>query len=313
MNNKKLILLGICAIVLVVFVFVFRKSGSSLHKKDINFAFKKDISKIERILIEGDKVFELNKINSEWLVDNKIKANDQKVSNLFFILDKIQMTHPASNELEKTLIDYIQNDGSKIELFCKNKSVYKLQYSKYNNSYVALNRYNKPYFIELNGYNHIPIYEILSVDENDWKENMLLNVTSNEIKQIQLRYKYDSSRDFMLITSNPITIKDSEGEVVLKLSINNALDYLHFFEGIEYSVRDTIKYIANYSIQLFDFEMIQSDNTKITISGFPLFDKTSNSISVSHFEAVINNLDSVMINYSLFDPILVTKDYFLKK
>ncbi|MCG8697401.1 MAG: hypothetical protein MI922_05055 [Bacteroidales bacterium] len=304
---KKILTLGAFLVVIAGILFLMvRNNSTTLSKKNTPQPLK-DLKKITHLDISSPQgEYKIIKDGEIWNSGNQeVKAI--KVKALLGALHTFSIYAPVSMENSKAYIDSIIKGGVYLELDKK----YRLYLANINNRNIALvPGAEQPYIIEITGLPNINIEKLVTVNDY-WFDNYVFTQQVSNIQSIQIKYPNDDSRSFQIQKreGGNVTLVDSKAIDVVP---QNMTDYLGFFTPLHYSLASN-QQVENWpeGKDYFECEMIYlKDTTHVKARHFHAEYGTG---SEQRFIAVLNRKDTVVFQYLDWDPLLITKEYFLKK
>jgi hypothetical protein len=314
MKNNLLYLLLFIVAALICLVFLVGNNKSSFSKKDTIYALKKEAS-FDKISIEsGTNKFFIEKVDGKWLIDGKDDANASKIANMINALENVQMQFPVPAEAAGRIHDSILKNGTTISLYKKNKVGYQLRFFDFNYRTAALTPKGEPVLIQIRTYTNLPLGVIISNNRTAWRKNLLFNFNKNNINHVKLYYTAKPDDGFLLQNiDSTIRVFSVDGKEDKNIDVQNANDYLNFFKEVCYETRDKNKYTEDFSTVAFSMEIENKIGDKTWVQGYNLYQPNTTIKDINTFAAIVNNRDTIHLNYSILDPILVAHSYFLKK
>jgi hypothetical protein len=308
-------ILPLTVILLVLLAFVYRQRNSTLDRNESVLPYSEN-EKVDRIEItdSGNNTLLLNKKDDIWYVEDKNTANPAKVKDLFNILKNIQIQSAVLKNNEDLFSDHLSKTGKTVQLFSNNKLNYEIKFTDKEDRNYAATKSGKLFYISIRGLDATLINKYTNTNPNEWYDKVIINLQPNEISSILLE-RTDKLQDGFKIENkgNQVFLYNTKEELIENISEESIHDYLNFFSGIQYSLIDTSRQIPNPNNLLFSLQINTNIAKIIHIDGFEMIEKSTLESDKTKFVGIINNSLMVKLNYSDFDPILVERDYFLKK
>lgn len=286
--------------------FIVRNNSTTLSKKNTPQPLK-DLKKITHLDISSPHgQYEIVKDGEIWKSGNQeVKAI--KVKAMLGALHTFSIYAPVSEENSLVYANWISKSGVYLEL---NKK-YRLHLAHINNRNIAMvPGVEQPYIIEITGLPNINIEKLVTVNDY-WFDNYVFTQPTINIQSIQIKYARDNNHGFLIQKERDgsIFLTNSKASDVIQ---QNILDYLGFFTPLHYSMAndEQIKKWRN-GRDYFEFELTHLKDT--TVIKARHFQSDFNAESEQRFIAVLNQKDTVIFQYLDWDPILISKEYFLKK
>ncbi len=307
------ILAGTLLSLLIVYLLAGNRK-STLSKKRTDFAFSRS-QLVNMIVIEKqNKKLTLVRQNNQWQLTNGEKVNNKMVHNLFGVVKLLKMHAPVSREKYHSVSDSIIKHGTSLSFLDGKKKLYELRYIEMNNRNIALNSKNAPFYITVPGHSRIALEKMASNDAINWKDKLLINFSKEQIASVLVDFPEQEKSSYSIINKNnaPKLLDTNKKEISNTLQ-EKLSDYLHFFKGISYETFDTNLYTAPITNSIFGLEINLKKDISLKINAYPVYNKTKKERDKNIFAGVINLTDTVILKYSDFDPIILSKEYFIKK
>jgi hypothetical protein len=314
MKHKSTIISISAVAILIALALIFKPNTSTLKTDKIGLK-SSDTQKTDRIEIlhASGKVILVRDAN-QWTTSAGEKADQKKVAKLFKAMKAIQIKSPVAKATAAALAEDLTHNGTSVHFYYREKELYRLTFGSYNsNNYFKLKK-DQFYFFSIKGMEQQLLDNYTSTDINLWLERLLINLKPDEIATIVMEYPQDPYSGFRIENDiNDLKIVTIQNQQLNNIDPEITDDYLHFFSGIRYSQIDTIKTPVNKQHYLFRLVIKTSETKVIHLDTFELLNAETRQPDVSKFAAIVNGGFLVGLNYSDFDPIIVEKDYFLKK
>jgi hypothetical protein len=318
MKNYILLILVVLVLGLAAY-FSMNRKGSTLHKRDIHFAVEVPDA-ITKILIESKNArTDLEKINNQWHVNGE-EGNQERIHDLLIISELIEADAPVSFSQTDSINQQLKN-GTRISFYEGKRRIYSFLLCKWENMLFARNiRSEKPFRVSVKGYPNIDLVRVFSASATDWTSNILIDLTPDAIEQVKIDYPSKQSRSFHLIVAEngKYTLFGPDStNLSLKVDHEIAKEYCSFFSKIRFthlpdSVKVDIAVIRNQK-PLFILNIKSSGNKPIRLEGYQKVDSLTHVADSYRFYTIDPDRGLILLNFSDFDPILVSPEYFLKK
>ena len=275
-RNKNINLIVILALLIlssIVFGLTDGTVSNTIKNTDI-FSIQ-DTSKIDQISIESvNERILLTKIDGIWMLDNKLKAEQNIVKILLSILKDAEVTRSVPASQQKEIASLIKNKGYLVQI-SSDGDVQKAFYSAGNEnktvSYMMEVDDTEPYIMNIPGYGSY-VAGIFEIPKNDWRDRLILSTNWRTLQKLNINYtefpEYDLTIKFDF---NFLTV-----EGVQKLDTSRMMAFIDEFNFLQ-----TDRYLVNGQNEKYDsllqtpatvslsIEDINSDNSK-SIDFFPL-------------------------------------------
>lgn len=286
------------------------KQKSSTLKRSDSIQFEKSNKTIDLIEIEGQggkvKLFLSNQI---WMAELETEAQQTKVNQLLDALENLQL----QSALAGTFNDSLSKEMMMLKLYANGKKVYQLKFGTLNQKNIIETPRGNLYYAQVKGLPDLLLPILASSSAEDWYNHLLINFKPELIQRIRIEYPGKAEAGFSIETDSMKLLSSAGTLIPEPIDSQNLQDYLHFFTGLQYSPLDTSIFIPNPSEELFRLVIEDRHSKAVYLNGFSLTDQQTGQTSTIFFAAIVNNRLLVKLNFADYDPLLVERDYFLKK
>jgi hypothetical protein len=310
---------------LITVLLIFSNPWETLDKKGENLALKNPENVTSALLTWNSDTIELTKIKNRWEVNHHFSARPRSINLLLHILEDVEIKSPVSRKNHDAVLKRLHAGGKQLIVFNDSKKLktYLIATDSVS-TYMMLEGSKTPYRVELRGYSGVNMYELLPVRLDFWRNNVLFNFNPAEIASVEVIYpgrpddSYKISRNdkaYRLFRwNNDKELKDADDMTIL--------DYLGFFSKVEFdlpsdSLRQKALAVTESNDPIFMMTVITIEGVENTVKAYrmPVGGKSdSGRYNTDNFYALINNdSELVIMNYTDFDPLLKSVNYFLKK
>lgn len=304
-NIQLIVILTSLVVVLIALSFFDQRQERLDVPRDLfNLEDTNEINKVQ--FSAKNMSNELEFQNNQWIVNQKFQADRQRVTVLFSVLKQVKVRKKVA-KLEQSMVDsLLQNSGVKVQFYSRNKvaSEFSVAGNKENNI-TYFSDGVETYIVQIPGYN-VYIADIFSLDENGWRDPLVINMDWNNLGSVEMIYPEKSDEAFKVDFTNRnfmiegISQPDSArvGNFLDDVSTLYVNDYLFESELSDYNNYVTRKQAtvlvtdvgrSHYSIEFFDI----IDNNQILVR--------------------IDSMQYALIDYSKAKKILKPKSFFLPK
>ncbi len=188
-RNKKLLAI-LLALIAVVVVLYFVKDESD--KIDINrevFAYDNP-SQIDQVSIDlGEEVVNLSFDGARWLVNDRYKADPQRIKVLFAVLKQIRARRAAARQQQDSLKSAMSTKGQAVSFLSKGEELHRFDIM--GNPEKGLTFISQPqediFLAEIPGYRSY-LAGIFEVDEQGWRDPLVFDINWRNIKAVRMIY-----------------------------------------------------------------------------------------------------------------------------
>jgi len=322
MRRKILYTLAFTALAAIAAVLMVTNRNSTLQKRNMNFALVEPslVDRIELSNATGRMVIE--KDGDNWQLNGKVPARTQTVTRFLQAMARIEVLSPASRSIRDTLICRIDERGTKVKLYRRNRTLLSVMvvYEKdlIPGTYMMDERFREPFRVGLTGYEGDNFSGLFAPVISRWKDNILLDYRPEDIAVIRMEYPQYPGQSFV-ITVNPgqaPRLDPVNGSGTPRLvDPQEITDYLTCFSGIRYDLTNR---------HLYDSVLLKEPFALLTLT-----DKTQHVFSMKAFRIPVpggtgydvnrylalpaGDSLPLVVKYSDTDPIMKSYRDFLKK
>lgn len=339
MNKRNSIIFILFFLLCIAAFFVYKtKSGlSTVHDDDSrNFKFK-DTASITKIFLadkQGNQSI-LERTAQGWIVNGKFACRAEAILNLLEVIRNVEVKMSVPLSLQKTVIKFMSTSAIKVEIYCKDELV-KQYYVGHEtddseSSYMLLTdidkgkNYENPYACFIPGFKGFlqPRY---IVNENDWRDRVVMNFTPPQIKQISIKnYLWpDSSFSIEVVNTTHFKLKNKQG-VDLAFDEAKLKQYLFYFQNISYEglISNRNKKLQDSLILVKPFASISITTQDYKNHVYEFYRKqfvgdVNPELGITYkydpdrlFMNYDNRKEWALIQYFVFGKLLINQSYFL--
>ncbi len=297
-------------VLLAAAAFGLKQKNSTLKRSE-SIRFEKVNTPVDLIEIEGQgRKVNLFLTNQVWMADMETQAQQTKINQLLDALENLQL-QSASEITDK---DSLAEAMLTLRLYSNGRKIYQLNFATLNHRNIIKARKGHTYFAQVAGKPDLLLTDLVSTNAADWYNQLLINFKPEAIQRIRLEYPLKAEAGFSIDLSDGMKLLSTTGTPLQEpLDSQNLQDYLHFFSGLQYSPLDTSLFLPDPSNEIFRLAIEDYQKKAVYLNGFNLIDQQTGQNSSKYFAAVVNNRLLVKLNFADYDPLLVERDYFLKK
>ena len=351
LNKKSKIIIGVVLLFAVIafVVFTTRSKKSTLDPE--NF-YVKDISTITKLFIvdKSDNSILIEKQpDSTWLLNGQYDVNLPFVNMVLETLHKMRIQYPVPKSALHNIIRNLSSSATKVEvyervytinlfdkvkLFPKEKQtrVYYIGHETQNNmgSYVLLKGEDAPVVAHIPGFRGF-LEPRFNTSETTWRSRKVFDSDVHALKTIRVEIPEQQHESFEIIKDgNDVKVKLlATGEFLPSFDTFHVAQFLSSFVNVNFdefaSAIPSIQYDSVFTknpgfiVTLTDTAQ-QSNTIKTYVklsSNYDFEDDEDGfyeaAFDVDRMYAVINNRDTVVIQYYVFDNILQPASFFRNK
>lgn len=332
-NTNRWLLIAIVLLSIIIAVYYFTSSNSTIRRELSNFAVK-DTASIDKIFMadKNNHQVTLERVSAtEWTVDGKEPARKDGIRLLLETICDMAVRNPVPKSMEATVLrDMAGASQRKVELYSKDKLIktfYVGSESPDNEgTYMMLEGSSVPFEV------HIPGFRgILNVRFNPkadvWSDPFLFSLSAKTIRFISYSdfEKPENSYTLSYDGQFQVAINEPSGKLVLPIDTAAAFAYLAQFKQLNYEAKVDNSFEGYKKIMdLPDFARIKviDENKKEHSIKFkrrwPIEGQTINGKPAPYdvdrcYAYIEKNDELVLAQYFVVDRILLPLSYFTIK
>lgn len=289
-KNKRLLII---LLVLVAATAAYYFSSGTQDHMDVDrdiFSFQHP-ENIDQVVFELPNDTINLQYSGQWQVNAQFKADPQRVKVLFAILKQVRVRRPISKQRKDSVLQAIQEKGTKVSFFSKGTEVHSLQVlgnERNGITYFKQPDTNEIYLVEIPGYRSY-LGGIFTVDTNGWRDPLVFNLNWGNLQSVHFIYPQKANDSFdVLFKDGFYQVKQLQHtdttrlfdllDNVSRLYVN---DYLSSKEVKQQSIQDTtgtviVKDVGenNYTLEIYgENEDKNAFVVRIDSSDFALLDR----------------------------------------
>lgn len=338
MKKSSLIIITLLLLLVGASIYIFKnKSKSSTVEEDSRMFRYKDTASITKIFLadkDGNKST-LVRTKGGWIVNDKYPCRRDGILNLLEAVRNMEVRMSVPKAARSNVIRYLATQSVKVEIYAGDELV-KQYYVGYEaedgeGSYMLLTdvengkNYQDPFICLIPGFKGY-LQPRFIVNENDWRDRLVMNYTPPEIKKIKIldmEAPIDSSFTIDLENANMFKLKNGKG---LELSFDDAKmrQYLIYFQNVSYEVLLTgkSKKLQDSLVAVKPFYSIDVTTTNFKTDEYKFYRKqfTGSDLPEKGFKfdydpdrlymSFNNGKDWALIQYYTFGKLFTSVNYF---
>ena len=320
-----------------IYYFIFNRSDNPFSSNEAGFTIK-DTAAIGKLFLaanDGESIL-AERTDSGWMVNKKYKALPSTLNAILITLNKQAPLYPVTKNAYDNVIKGLSTDGIKVEVYGRDGKKMKVFYvggASVNNmgTNMMMEGAHAPYVVQVEGFSGY-LTPRFTTKLKDWRDRTVFNFAPEEIKSVSLQYAAKPINSFIISRENgKITVKGDTNIThhLSELNERRANIYMKYFrnvncEGFLNGLSDmdtTIKTAPKQSS--IDIEGMHGQHEHVDIYWMAI-NKRSKNRTVSDFDvpddydadrlyAIIDNKDTVLIQYNIFKNIFRKSFEFFQK
>lgn len=314
--KRAVFLLIIILLTILAAYLVFFRGKSTLGSRGTLFALN-DRSQVSEIIIEsGNEELRLYRSGEKWLTDDA-EVDKQIMLDLLLLNENIEILSPAPISSIDSITDCLDT-GKSIHFISGNKTLLAYRICTFNRQLFARKiGASKIFRIASRGFSDVDLSQLLSTEKSFWMGNILISLNPADIRLVNVRYMQEITKDFALFSEgDKIAVKGSKEELSYP-EINKGFvsDYLQFFSAISFEKPQDEKLLLEaiqQELPYFSLQIINALGEETKLAGFRIPAENTPGFNPYKFCAITVEGECILLNYSDFDPVLVSFQDFLK-
>ncbi len=208
--NKKIIILAVLMAVLgVVYFLVTRKPWGNFKSELKDFAIR-DTASITKIFLAdkaGNHVLLQKNNEGTWMVNNKFKADMQKIEMVNETMHDLEIRNPLGEAEFNNTIAMMASEGIKVEFYDDEKLIKAIYVGSatpdHTGTFMMIEGSSTPFVVHIQGFvgyltprfNTIPF---------KWRSKEVFNYSMTEIEQVKVEYPSNPEQSFMVINKDTL-------------------------------------------------------------------------------------------------------------
>jgi hypothetical protein len=330
MSSNRWLLIAIFTLTIIVAVFYFNYSNSTIKPELSNFAVK-DTASIDKLFLadkNGNKVTLDRQSKGTWLVNGEVLARKDGIDLLLTTICDLAVRNPVPKSMEQTVIRDLSGAAQrKIEIY-SNGNLLKTYYvgtesPDNEGTFMLLEGSSVPFEM------HIPGFRgILNVRYNPkadiWSDPHLFRASAKDIKEIEFNMLDRPETGFRLEYDGQFGVKlfDFQNKQIQQVDTGSVFGFLAQFKQLNYEAKvdkafegyKTIMELPNFAI----LKLTKKDGTKTEIQlkrRWASEGQTVNGEKAEYdvdrcYAYLVGTEDLVIAQYFVLDRILVPIQFF---
>lgn len=334
MNKKNLAGLIILAVLAGVAIYFATNKGKGTIKKELKDFAIADTAAITKMFLadKAGKTILLERNGNKWSLNKDYTPRQDAIDVLMETIAKVAVKAPVSKTKFESVVKNISGDGIKIEIYMGKDKPAKTYYVGRSNqdhtgTYMLLEGSSVPFLMHIEGhFGHLRSRYFTTVE--DWKSTILFGYDYGDIAEIKVDYVNKSKNGFRIkaIDNNNFELYNSEGRKMEEYDITKLLGYVSSYKKIHFEeyektkeegYADSLKTVSPEVI----FDITDKNGQTMTVKTYkkPLssgpveYEGDTIELDVDRFHGIVNEKDFVVLQYYVFNPLMVDIGFFRKE
>ncbi|MFH0999733.1 MAG: DUF4340 domain-containing protein [Bacteroidota bacterium] len=330
-NTKLFIILGV--LVIIAFLITLIQTKGTIKRELKDFAID-DTSVVNKIFMANkeNQFVTLEKIEGEWIVNQKYKAQKEKVNLLLETMQRVKISSPVANSALETIIKSLATRSVKVEIYQKDKlaKTYYVGDATPDNlgTFMLLEGSSRPFITYIPGFRGF-LTQRFFLSEIEWRDRTIFNYRFNEIHSVSVEKPSKPEQSFRAINNgdNSFSLESlSDNKPVENFDTMKVKMYIGYFKKVAFdsfvTKMDPVKKDSILQSQpdyIITVEKADQTSKKLTTyikPGINLLDGTGGTFEYDvDYQYAFMDADTstiLLIQYFVFDPIFKEKKDFFK-
>lgn len=321
--KKTGIYLGVVLVLVLTYWLMSDTSSDTGITDESEFSIA-DTNSIGRIFLankSGGRV-DLQRKAQGWVLSDGQAARKDAMGVLLTTLARMTMFSPVPAKEVETQMKNLAAYGTKVEVYDRSDDLISVFYVGPGNrsktaSYMLKEGGKAPYLVHVPGFNGYLTPRFIA-EPMEWGSRMLFNLKSNEIDRICLNYPTTKEQSFCIeIVNENLHLLNALGDT-LPLDTTAMIGYLDRFAHVHYEAKLSGKQIEQTAFEspaYFELELVDQLGSTYAIEAYKKpnvsgeTDLTGNQLlyDPDRFYGIVQNKDTVLLQYYVFDALTVTQ------
>jgi len=350
MRKNRIILLITLILAIAAGFLILNKSKSTL-KKDISDFAVSDTASVSRIFMSDKtdrKILLERKSDGGWILNGKYDAHIENINTFLMTISKLEVREPVARAAHNNVVTLMAARSVKVEIY---QQSYRIRIGKYN--YFPYEKLAKTFYVGDATMDNIGTYALLegadtpvviylpglrgfvasrfSTAETDWRVHTVFNKKIPDIEGIKVEFIQNPEESFRVVNNNNESLslfRLSDYQEIKRYDTLKLMAFANAFRNIRFETllndmeahkKDSI--ISSTPLHRITIEL--KDGSKQTATTFgrilpvpeiDVFDGSTVVYDRDRMYALVNNdKDFVMVQFFVFDKILIPLTYFTQE
>lgn len=197
--SKNLSIIAFLSVFLAAFVYYIQSPKGTLQSEETQFAIS-DSGTVNKIIIKQKlKILTLTKSENDWKTNQGFVAEGLFIENLKNLMYKSTIKKPISKEILQKIKEILIAEASEISYFENNTLLKKVRYISDSQELIGLiDGFSNPYFIDFQVVGKVPFANLISADEQNWRDRTIFSSSISTIETLNVIYNDSSKYSFSI-------------------------------------------------------------------------------------------------------------------
>lgn len=350
MRKNRIILLVTLLLAITAGFLILNKSNSTLHKGISDFAVS-DTAAVSRIFLSDKtdrKILLERKPDKSWLLNGQYDAHVENINTFLMTISKLEVREPVARAAHNNVVTLLASRSVKVEIY---QQTHRIRIGNYK--FFPYEKLTKTYYIGDATMDNIGTYALLdgadtpvvvylpglrgfvasrfSTAETDWRVHTVFNKKIPDISGIKVEFIQNPRESFRVVNNNNESLslyRLSDYQAITRFDTLQLMAFANAFRNIRYETllndmdahkKDSI--VSSIPLHRVTLELKDGSTQTATTFGrmlpVPEIDVFDGS-TVTHdrdrmFALVNNDKDFVMVQFFVFDKILIPLSAFTRE
>ncbi len=324
--RKQILLIVIVFLLLAFAIYISvqdRNSTLVLSSDKISIRKPEIISRIN--IIQNNDTLVLIKNNHAWLVNHTHPAREKAINEILKVFSRLEYSAPVSKKESEQALAKLSEEGRTFEFYNSEKPIKKYRITgSANGRFMQAGNHPAPFIYNIPGKPDYDLFISFPPDMSFWTKNILIHYSPVQIASIDLIYPENMENSISILNPSegePAVYPAGSDTALKHINKQRIRDYLFFFTNIKYEpvrneqLNNAIRTVNN-NPPFFIMTIKERSGRENRITGYEKYmmgQEDKRDRDLNRFWAVTGKSEKpVILRYLDIDPLLVTKNYFLK-
>lgn len=337
MKRKQIVLTLIVSLLLATAIYVYYSKDKDSNLESNAFAVA-DTASITKVFIadkKGSAITLTKNSPGNWTVNNRFSVRNDAINLLLKTFKLMEIKSPVLKSAQNNIIKDMAARAIKVEIFGQDASEPILTYyvgaatQNHDGNFMLLDGGDTPYIVYVPGFHGFLTPRFIT-DEKDWRSTLVFSYQHiNEVEWVRLEYMKEmaSSFEIVIVNENKFKVRKLGDNTFLeKFDTLKVKDYLSGWRNISHESFETVSKgerdsTLNLGVEYL-FSMKRKNEMPIVLAAYlrrpKLFSPSQGNRPMMAdpdrmYGIFANDTNFLLIQYFVFDKLMVKPDYFLQK
>ncbi len=347
MKKNRNILIVAIVLALAALFLIFNRSNKTLDEQISEFAVS-DTASVSKIFLadkSDNKILLERQANGSWLLNGKYEAHVENLNTFLQTISSLQVREPVARAAHNNILKLLSTKSVKVEIY---QHAFRIKLG--NLKLFPYEKLSKTYFVGDATMDNFGTYALMdgadypvviympglrgyvgtrfSALETDWRVHTVFNKKLPEIKQITVEFIEKPEESFRVVNNNDQSLslfRLKDNAPVSQFDTLQLMSFVNSFRNIRYEAllndmepqkKDSIMnslplHVITLDLKDGSSQTARTFGRKLPVPEIDVFDGSTVTHDRDRMYALINNdKDFVMVQFFVFDKILLPLSYF---